>query len=409
VTEERLKHVATVRVSNVDKKSADGDRAVLLCNYTHVYYHEKMTRQLDFMAATATSDQYAVFGLRRDDVIITKDSETADDIGISAVVVDDVPDLVCGYHLAVVRARPTRAFGPYLQWTLASMPARQRMSAVATGVTRFGLRSEAIADIPIPLPPLSTQRAVADYLDRETARIDALIAAKGRMMELLEQRWREYRNGQFHLLDAPRVKLGRFVLSIGQGVSPEAEARPVEGAEWGVLKLNAVKAGRFKPSEHKTLPESFPPMPHMVPKVGDLLVTRANTPELVGDVCAVTIPTPRLILCDLIYVLRLRPALDPRYAAQALLTNDARVQLSSAARGTSQSMVKLRGEDVKATEIPLPTIDKQHAVVELLARESARVDAMSQRLALSIALLEERRRALIAAAVTGQLVIPDAA
>ena len=243
--EERLKHVADIRVSNVDKKTAKGDAQVRLCNYTDVYYHERITGDLDFMVATATRDQRATFGLRRGDVVLTKDSETADDIGVSALVAEDVPDLVCGYHLAVVRAHNRRALGSYLRWALASLPARQRMSAAATGVTRFGLRSEAIADLPIPVPPLATQRSIADYLDRETAKIDALIAAKLRMVALLEERTRAARETLVsegwrgdsavrlgHLLREIDDRLGPgkapplLSVSIHRGVIPFAEANP---------------------------------------------------------------------------------------------------------------------------------------------------------------------------------------
>jgi type I restriction enzyme, S subunit len=142
VIEERLKHVADIRVSSVDKKTTAGDPEVRLCNYTDVYYNERITGALAFMAATATEDQRATFRLKQGDVVLTKDSETADDIGVSALVAEDVPDLVCGYHLAVVRARTGRTVGRYLRWVIASTVARQQMSAAATGVTRFGLRAE---------------------------------------------------------------------------------------------------------------------------------------------------------------------------------------------------------------------------------------------------------------------------
>ncbi len=264
-------------------------------------------------------------------------------------------------------------------------------------------------DYRVWLPPLATQRAIAGYLDRETARIDALTAAKKRMVGLLEDRRNARRDDMLTNVGAPVIKLGRFVRSIGQGVSPQAEDRSVDEDEWGVLKLSAVKGGYFIPSEHKALPADVLPIPAMVPCPGDLLVTRANTPSLVGDACAVTVPAPRLMLCDLIYALRLTLDLDPEYAAHALLTRHARGQLSSTARGTSQSMVKLRGEDVKSVAIPIPPIVVQRSLVAALNRENRRIDAMAEALSVSITLLQERRQALITAAVTSELDIPGAA
>ena len=274
---------------------------------------------------------------------------------------------------------------------------------LAYGSTHLTIYMPDIESIQMPLPPLAAQRDTADYLDRDTARIDALVAAKQRMVVLLEERRQIRRDARLSSVSASMVKLGRFVESISQGVSPEAEARSIENGEWGVLKLSAVKAGRFVPLEHKTLPPNYVPHPSMVPRTGDLLVTRANTPPLVGDVCAVKTPFPRVILSDLIYVLRLRSGLDAEYAAQALLTRDARHQISGAARGTSQSMVKLRGEDVKAVVIPVPNRAIQRSLVAEIAREDFRLEKMMAALDRSIQLLRERRQALITAAVTGQL------
>lgn len=98
-----LKRVATIRVSNVDKKVVEGDQPVRLCNYTDVYHRAVISPEQDFMPATATREQISTFRLQPGDVIITKDSETAEDIGVPAFVKAGAPDLMCGYHLAIIR------------------------------------------------------------------------------------------------------------------------------------------------------------------------------------------------------------------------------------------------------------------------------------------------------------------
>lgn len=129
-----LRHVADVLVSNVDKKSAEGERSVLLCNYTDVYYQTKITADLGFMAATATPSQIAKFGLRAGDSIITKDSETAGDIAVPAHVPRDLPGVVCGYHLALVRPRHAAIDSSFLGWSLQSDFMREQFAARASGV-----------------------------------------------------------------------------------------------------------------------------------------------------------------------------------------------------------------------------------------------------------------------------------
>lgn len=299
----------------------------------------------------------------------------------------------------------------FLHHLLRSQPLIAEYAARSKGIrpSQWDLPWGEFRSIRVEIPSLTTQHAIAKYLDRETTRIDALIAAKRRMMTLIEERYSTLRDKNFSARPARNARLGRFIDSIGQGVSPEAEDRPANLGEWAVLKLSAVKRGRFLSVEHKALPETFPVRPDLVPRVGDLLVTRSNTPSLVGDVCAVTESVPNVMLCDLIYVLRLRQGLDPQYAAHALLTRNARFQLASAARGTSQSMVKLRGEDIRAVTLPVPHIDEQHEVITALNMERRKADQLIASLNAQLVLLKERRQALITAAVTGQLDIPEAA
>lgn len=292
-----------------------------------------------------------------------------------------------------------------VRW-LAGLLESMNLNRYSQSAAQPGLSVDLIANLSVCVPSSAEQRAIGDYLDRETLRIDALIVAKQRMLRLEGERSTGARDALFAGLSGPIVKLGRFVRTIGQGSSPQAEDRHVESGEWGVLKLSSVKSGVFIPSEHKALPPDAEHIPSLVPRRGDLLVTRANTPDLVGDTCAVRDAPDRLMLCDLIYVLRLSPSLDARFAAEALLTSHARFQISSVARGTSQSMVKLRGEDVKGVEIVIPPIETQLDVVAQLDGARARSAELKELLRSSVALLRARRQALVAAAVTGQISVP---
>lgn len=175
----RLKYIATIAVSNVDKKTVEGETPVRLCNYTDVYYNEEISAETPFMEATATADQIIRFSLRAGDVLITKDSETPDDIAVPAFVPETLPGIVCGYHLAVIRADQTKVFPKFLYWSMASAPTRQGLGAEATGVTRFGLRIDAIANVRLRLPALEEQRRIATFLDVETSRIDRIVRRLG--------------------------------------------------------------------------------------------------------------------------------------------------------------------------------------------------------------------------------------
>jgi type I restriction enzyme S subunit len=419
-----LRAVADYLVSNVDKIQADDEERVRLCNYTDVYNNEFITLDIDFMQATATKIEILKFRIAVDDVLITKDSESWDDIGVPALVKETASDIVCGYHLALLRPRKQCIVGSFLFRCLQAKPIRIQLELAANGVTRFGIPKAEIGALSLPVPPLPHQRLIADYLDRETARIDALIAAKERLLELLAEKCRALitravtrglnpdvpmrDSGIPWLGEIPAhwkvVRLRFLVHKIEQGWSPQAENREPAEEEWGVLKLNAVNKGRFDDSAAKALPENIEPQSHLEIQVGDFLVTRSNTPMLVGDVCFVEKTKPRLMLCDLIYRLVLRAeVIEGKFMAYFLSLPVGRRQIESDARGTSASMVKISQEHIKDWLIPLPSIDEQKTIVRQLEKELTPIQQISALTVRTILLLKERRAALIAAAVTGQI------
>ena len=184
----RLDHAARAWPSNVDKHSVEGELPVRLCNYTDVYKNDVIADGIPFMSATATEEQVERFRIKIGDTIITKDSETADDIGIPAFVDYEADDLVCGYHLSIVRPDPAGFFPKYLFWALRAQPTLGQWEVLASGVTRVGLRSGDVSKAALALPPLDEQSAIAEYLDRETARIDTLIAEQRKLIEHARER-----------------------------------------------------------------------------------------------------------------------------------------------------------------------------------------------------------------------------
>ena len=181
----RLKHIADVRLSNVDKHTVEGQKVVRLCNYLDVYNNGHITSKIDFMSATASDEQIERLSLQKDDVIITKDSEDPSDIGIPALVEEDIIGLVCGYHLAILR--PTASNGEYLHYLLQSTLIRSAFEIEATGMTRYALGKYSIENLTFALPHQSEQIAIASFLDQETSRIDTLISEKERLISLLQE------------------------------------------------------------------------------------------------------------------------------------------------------------------------------------------------------------------------------
>ena len=192
-----------LRLSSVDKKSRPDEIPVRLCNYTDVYYNTAIRQNMRFMEATASAREIAKCALSSGDVVITKDSEQYDDIGVPAFVMDDMPSLVCGYHLAILRPDATRIQGRYLFYALNTHDAQTQFHYYANGTTRFGLRKADIGLIEIPLPCLGEQQAIAQILGT----LDDKIELNRRMNETLEAMARALFKSWFVDFEPVRAKM----------------------------------------------------------------------------------------------------------------------------------------------------------------------------------------------------------
>ena len=184
----RLGDVAEVAFSGVDKRTVDGEVPVQLCNYTDVFYNRRIVVGMGLMSATATPSEKEKWTLRKGDVLFTKDSETPEEIGIPTFVTDDMPGVLCGYHLGLARPIESKVDGAFLAEALTSLESRKQFARIANGVTRFGLTLDATKALPILLPPLPEQRAIAavlDSIDDAIEGAEAVIAATESLRDAL--------------------------------------------------------------------------------------------------------------------------------------------------------------------------------------------------------------------------------
>jgi len=174
----KLNNIADIKFSNVDKKTVADELPVFLCNYLDVYNNCYITNKINFMPATATEREINKFRLMKGDILLTKDSETPDDIAVPSVVIEDLKNIVCGYHLAMLRPNPNLVQSIYLSKVLLSKPINNQFVRLAHGLTRFGLNVSTFEKVIIPVPPLSEQRKIAEILstvDADIQKTDAII------------------------------------------------------------------------------------------------------------------------------------------------------------------------------------------------------------------------------------------
>ena len=284
----------------------------------------------------------------------------------------------------------------------------------------YGMWSELL----IPAPPLEEALLIASFIDRETAKIDALITEKQRLIELLQEKRQAVishavtkgLNPNAPLKDSGVEWLGEvpehwkvkrmkhLCKSIEQGWSPQCESEPSDGDAPGVLKVGCVNGGVFRPAENKKLPPDLAPIPQYSVKKGDLLVSRANTKELVGSAAAIEEDFPWLYICDKLYRITVKTDLSTaNYLCLYLASSEARGEIELGASGASPSMQNISQSVLLDLPVPLPQTEEQERICSAIAIQCALIDELTAKATDAIRLFQERRSALISAAVTGQI------
>lgn len=175
------------------------------------------------------------------------------------------------------------------------------------------------------------------------------------------------------------IALDSLLTRIEAGKSPAAEDTPAGEGEWGVLKVSAVQPGRFAARENKVIRDPALVYPRYEVKRGDLLMTRANTEELVGLACIAEEPPPRLLLSD--KTLRLHVNTDvaePKFVQLALVQPVTRRRIQVLATGTSAGMKNIGQDQIRQLGIPNVPLDEQRRMVAAHAAFERRIEALER-------------------------------
>ena len=248
-------------------------------------------------------------------------------------------------------------FSRYFQSPLVKL----QMDIHSHGGTMNILNAKNIAALNIPLPPLEEQRRIAAILDKA----DALRRKRQEAIRLTEELLRS----QFLEMFGDPVKnpkgweikpLNQVIQQIQAGWCAKGEERRIEEDEWGVLKISAVTSGRFKPDEHKAIKPDEMKKPPIVPQKGDLLISRANTRELVAATCLVEENYDRVFLPDKLW--KIHPNADManvEYLKFLLSDSHYRQLITRKATGTSGSMLNISQKKLLEMDAPIPPLRLQ--------------------------------------------------
>jgi type I restriction enzyme, S subunit len=302
-----------------------------------------------------------------------------------------------------------------------SVPFQLELATWATGSTALGIKAEKLHKLHVIIPPLPEQRAIAAYLDRETVRLDALVEAKQRLLGLLVEKRRALitravtRGIDPHapLRDSgipwlgevpahwPRIHLKRVLASMDYGISVAVQSV----GDVAVLRMGDIQEGEIRRLGVGYVDQAES---SMLLRAGDLVFNRTNSLDQIGKVALFRGWADQLVSFAS-YLVRLRCGAQIRPEYLNMLLNSTYVLAWSRAEALPAiGQANLNPNRYSYLTICLPPVDEQDSIVAHIAAGTAKLDALRVATERTIALLKERRAALIAAAVTGKVDVQGA-
>ena len=276
------------------------------------------------------------------------------------------------------------------------------------------------------LPPREEQDAIVRFLNAKCAKIDRLIKLKERQIELLNEKKQNIINqavtkgldphapmkdsGVDWIGEIPEgwevILAGRLINKIEQGWSPTAVDGEREQGQNAVLSLSAVKYGEFNKHAIKPLLSSIQIKEELKVKKNDILLTRSNTRQLVGDCCLVEEVEENTIFSDLIYRIKLNhDIIYDNFFVFYMISSYARFQIERMASGSSNTMPKLSHKNIRSIIFSVPQIDEQKKIASFIERELAPIKEEIENARKSVQLLQELKSRFIQECCTGSIKI----
>lgn len=391
---EKLKFNATLVISTVDRHEIEDEIPVSVCHYPQAYKNEKINNKTILSTGTCTEKEFENFKLNKGQIIITKDSETSDDIGVPTLIEEDIPNAVCGYHLAMITTNDFKINSSYLFRYFQSRNVNYYFDVKSNGVTRYGLGKSTMENLPILIPPIEEQIKIAQYLDHQTAIIDQLIQQKEKLIELLKEKRQAVINETLTKGLNPNAKMKDSGIE-WLGEVPE---------DWGVVKLKhmvEMKSGNFISAEMIDDEGHYPVYGGNGVRGYHSEYTHEGFFPLVGRqgaLCGnVNYTNGKFWPTEHAVVVSPKKQVDIYWIGELLrLMNLNQYSQASAQPGLSvEKILNLR--------IPLPTFKEQNEIALILKSLNEKFELANVELEESIVKLKEYRQSIISEAVTGKI------
>jgi type I restriction enzyme S subunit len=307
-------------------------------------------------------------------------------------------DCVYSTGFAVLRARSGQLAPEFLKWLALNDLLIQAVESHSDGLSYPAINASELVSLKTVVPGLHEQRRIASVLDRETARIDALIAKKTEFIELLAKK-----------------RQALITHAVTKGLDPNVKMKD-SGVEWigevpehwdvkAFKRLASIRNGQ----DYKDVADPNGAYP-VIGSGGEF--ARASSFMFNGESVLLgrkgTIDKPLYIngpfwAVDTMFYTTIADDAFPRFVYYSALN------IPFGLYSTNTALPSMTGEDISSHLIPAPDLAEQEAIAAFLDRETARIDLLIEKVQLSIDLLKKRRSALITAAVTGQIDLRESA
>jgi len=259
-------------------------------------------------------------------------------------------DGICSAHAMVLRPRTDVVLEGFLPFFMQSDIFMDRAVKISVGGLSPTINWKDLAKEEFALPPLEEQRRIVRVLGAVTPVEEKLYALR----EAAELVWLAAIERMIASQSSEQQELDALLSDIQPGKSLPGTTRAPKTGEKAVLKVSAVNPKGFLPNESKALLDQAGFVTQHSVRKGDLLITRANTADLVGATCLVQSDYPNLMLCDKTLRLVPRDGVDPKILWHALQSRSVRRQIASVATGTGAAMKNLSQSKIRRLNIALP-------------------------------------------------------
>lgn len=331
------------------------------------------------------------------DILVAKMKDT---VKVLKITEENSEKNIFSTGFCTLKANPEILDSDYFYYVLISEVFQEQKNKYSKGATQKAINNTGLKKIKIPVPPIETQKQIVEALDKAQKLIDARKEQIKLLDDLIES--------IFYDMFGDPVKndkgwevtaLKKHIMNIESGWSPKCNSGNATIGKWGVLKLSAVTGCNYDFTENKELPDNIEPKEEYEVKLGDLLITRKNTPQLVGDACYIFNTQNKLMIPDTIFRINTKSSVDKFFLLHLINNNKFKYKIKGLASGSAKSMSNISKQKLENLEIPIPPLPLQNQFAQKVEAIESQKQVMEQ----SLKLMEDNYKNLMQRAFKGEL------